>query len=63
MHISITDHFFEQTMIAVAHRIAVQAKINPQAAANDFEQHAREMTDAERADFQSAIVQFAIESE
>jgi len=56
-----TDQLFEHIMYAVARRIATLAQTNPQAAANDFEQHAREMSVDERRDFEQAIVQYAIE--
>lgn len=56
-----TEQLFEHIMYAVAHRIATLAQTNAQAAANDYEQHAREMSIDERADFDNAIVQYAIE--
>lgn len=55
-----TDQLCEQVMYAVAKRIAKTAQTDPQAAADDFEQHAREMSIDERADFEQAIVNAAI---
>ncbi len=47
-------------MLAVAKRIAKTERTDPEAARQDFEQSIQPMTEAERAQFEQAIVTFAI---
>lgn len=61
MYQNIDNCFNEQIMRAVARRIARLAQVDPAAAENDYQQHTRDMSADEVADFDAAIVSFAME--
>ena len=53
--------FNEALMLATAKRIAKTTQTDPVAAKADFDQHVRDMSADEAADFEKAIIRFAIE--